>query len=186
MNRNLLNTLIYLIGFAVIWLFAYPLYSGGGYNMLGTSNLITEKYRKDDLTEAYTTAASIGNITNSNLVAYRNIDQLSMERIDKAIPSKIDIARMINNLDKLASASNLKASEFRYNKGVNKKLSNTGVYEISYTVTGNYADFRNHMRNIESSLEIYTIKKVSFSEVNDPTLAGKFKFSITLEAYELN
>lgn len=189
MNKTVLNILLFIIPIAIIWQFAYPLYSGSGSELLDRKSVQYYIARKKDLDNTYKMAEGLASRGEEETKAYQSIPLDQKNRIESSITSDFDIARTVNDLSTLARNNKLKISDIKFSKSNQVKKNNTNVFPVSFSfnLEGDYVDFKNYITSIESSLELFTIKSLAFSEpsIDNTNINKKTKFSITLESYEL-
>ncbi len=188
MNKTILNSAIFIISFLIMYSFAYPFYNGGGLKVFPDKKSVIELQGENrELEDSYEIAKSLSQNTKSESAAFANIDQLQRARINAAIPKEVDISRTINDINQLVKNSNMKMTDIKFTKNINgsKTLNKLAVYQINFSLEGSYPDFKGFTRAIENSLELYTIKAVSFSDssVGQEGL-GLFKYNMTVDAYE--
>ena len=134
---KLINVALFLLSFAFIYMIAYPMYAGSGYNVLGKSNIMFEYAKNRELKNLQAVAIDLKDNGVNQSTAYANVDKYKKSRIEIALPSKIDIARVINDIDKMAEKSNVKLSDIKFTKiANNKKFSELNIYNIGFTMTG--------------------------------------------------
>ncbi len=190
MNKTLINGLLFAVAFAVVWLFAYPLYASteGILSILNRKSVQDYKMENIELKSALVTATELGKSGSENVAAYNSLDPNIKNRIGMAIASTVDIPRTLNDISALADQSGMIISDMRFSKTGNakEKVANISSYEIGFNVKGNYSSFKSLIASIENSLQIYTIKNISFSGETDQTGPAKTtKYSVVLELYEL-
>lgn len=188
MNKTILNSAVVIIAFFVAYLFAYPFYNGGGLKVFPSKKSVTELQGENkELNESYETAKSLSQNTKNESTAFANINKYEKDRINAAIPKEIDISRTVNDINQLIRNNNLKMTDIKFTKNTNssKTLSKLTVYQINYSLEGKYPEFKKLLKDIENSLELYTIKSLSISEATgEEDMVGVFKYNVTMNAYE--
>ena len=111
----------------------------------------------------------------AKLLAKRDAVPLSdRERLDLLIPSKIDVTRLIVDLEKIARDNgmlfgNVKATEDRANQKItsSENLDTTAIdmgaletADVSFGVIGTYVQFKSFMEDIEKSLPLFEVTKI--------------------------
>ena len=181
---KLINVALFLLSFAFIYMIAYPMYAGSGYNVLGKSNIMFEYAKNRELKNLQAVAIDLKDNGVNQSTAYANVDKYKKSRIETALPSKIDIARVINDIDKMAEKSNVKLSDIKFTKiANNKKFSELNIYNIGFTMSGDYLNFKSFLSTIEKSLELYNIKNLTISKKD--SAENEYTYTVTLEAFEL-
>ena len=186
-TEDLVTGLLYVASAVLLLGFAYPMYNGGGYPILSnSSNVIYEIARNEDIKLLYTEAVNLKNTGVSQATSYTNIDSVKRSRIETAVPLKMDVPRVINDLDKIANKNKMIMVTIGFSKiENNSKYPSLNVYNFNLSVQGSYSDFRNYIKTIEDSLQIYNIKTLAFSRKENQKETDNYTFAITLEAYEL-
>ena len=186
-KENIIIISLYAISIFLIIGVAYPIYSGGGLKVLpNTSNIMYELARYDSLKDLELEALKLKDNGIIQAENYINISQDKKSRIDVSIPEKIDIGRKINDLAKIAQAHKMKMSDIKFSKNtVNKKFPDLNTYDMSMSLEGEYLNFRDYINTVQNSLQIYNIKSLSFSRSDSQDQVSNYKFSLTVEAFEL-
>ena len=185
-KENIITIILYIISFCIVYAVAFPIYNGHGINTLGTSNIIYEIAKQKDLKALELTANNLVSSGKAQYLAYSEIDPEKISRIDISIPKKIDIARVVNDISKVADQYKLKMSETKFSKNTNsKKYNNLNVYDLSFSFEGDYLAFKEFLNEMQNSLQIYNIKSVSFTKSENQISSGSYKFLLSLEAFEL-
>jgi Tfp pilus assembly protein PilO len=168
--------------------FAYPFYNGGGLKVFPEKKSVTELQAENkELSDSYGIAKSLSQNTKSESAAFASISQQEKDRINLAIPKEMDISRTINDINQLVKNTGLKMTDIKFTKNSNssKTLSKLTVYQLNFSLEGEYPKFKIFLKNMENSLELYTVKSISLAEstgVEDG--AGLFKYNMTVDAYE--
>jgi hypothetical protein len=198
MNKKLTNLLL-LGAFAAIFLTTtLPLYNSGGYNNFGLTGFINEYYKNKSLGGHLETARSIEIDAAAELVSFNGISEDYLDKMARSAPQKKDILRSINDIYNIGLENKLDVTGFTFTKPTPSPAQTfqhpKKVYEISFMVAGDYYNFFNFMRGIESSLEIYNIKNINISPVEKDGTEDEeenlkdesLRYTITLETYEIN
>ncbi len=188
MNKTILNSAIFIIAFLLMYSFAYPFYNGGGLKVFPDKRSVTELQGENkELEDSYDTAKSLSQNTKSESAAFANIDQVQRTRINAAIPKEVDISRTINDINQLVKNSNMKMTDIKFTKNTNgsRTLNKLTVYQLNFSLEGSYPDFKSFARAMENSLQLYTIKAISFSDSSAADEGvGLFKYNMTVDSYE--
>ncbi len=134
---------------------------------------------------------------------YNSIDPANLEKLEKLLPDSVDNIRLILEIEKIASPYGMVLKEVKYdsvakdpvdsnvvqagNSSVNLNSKEYGLWNLSFSTEGNYANFLNFIRDLESNLRIVDIASIQFSSV-DNTLLGKadtYKYSFKIKTYWL-
>lgn len=194
-KTSLITIFLYIFSFIIVYTLAYPLYSGRGINLLHylglpESNVVYEITKGQELQKYKLTAEEFRSNAMNQAAAYQNIPPEKKDRINIAIPQKLDLGRLINDLDKISDNSSMKSSAVTFAKAGSSSQTNDTIttYRLSYNLKGKYQDFKNYISVIENNLQLLNIQKLSF-EPDKSLEAGKpfenYQFSVEAEAYEL-
>lgn len=173
--------LLIVLGLAVFFLYVDPTYQNeikAGQATLTSQNQLLENskqllQKRDDLYKRYTT---IGN------------DEIS--RIQKLLPDTIDNVRLVIDLDGVAQRYGMSLADLNLAEAVPSQTSQVTTasdevkYQavtISFSVTTSYDVFLQFLKDLEQSLRVVDVTKITFSS----TPSGLYKFSITLKTYWL-
>ncbi len=134
---------------------------------------------------------------------YNSIDPANLEKLEKLLPDSVDNIRLILEIEKIASPYGMVLKEVKYDSvvkdavdsnvvqagdsSVNLNSKEYGLWNLSFSTEGNYANFLNFIRDLESNLRIVDIASIQFSSV-DNTLLGKadtYKYSFKIKTYWL-
>ncbi len=187
-SENLIIIALYLTSFLIVYTVAIPLYSGAGSLKAfpDSSNVMYELARHKDLESLYDEAVKLKDNGLKESVSYKNIDQAKKLRIDLALPKKIDMARVINDLDKIAHSHNMNNTSISFSKiPSSSAYSGVNIYLLNLALEGTYLNFKEYMDAVQNSLQLYNVKSLSFSKSDSQTVAGAYNFSVSLETFEL-
>lgn len=191
MNKTYVNGILFASAFAIVWVFAYPLYAStdGIPAFLNRKSVQDYKMENIELQSALVTATELGKTGSENVTAYNALDPNIRTRIGMAIADTVDIPRTLNDISTLADQSGMLISDMRFAKTSNINDTKISSYEIGFNVKGSYASFKGLISSIENSLQLYTIKNISFSGDSDQSAQStgnrSIKYSVVVELYEL-
>lgn len=186
MSKNTIINLI-LLGASIMMIYAwlYPNYNGGGLNIFNRSNIIYEIAKSKQLDEVKMLANDLNGVGQEQVNYYNTLPISVRQSIDTAIPNKVDMARIINDIDKLTKRFNLKSVNVNYNKTSSVENPGLYVYELNVPIVGDYRDVRAFIAELESSLQIYNIKTISMTASTAVEDVGKINTSMILQIYEI-
>lgn len=175
MSKNLLNSLIVVIIFAVFYIFTKPLYSGGGTIFQveeGVVSLLDKSKQYDSaLKQVDKIIEDSKNLSNQ----YGSVPLEDKQKIESMLPENIDPIRLVSEINTIANVSGVVLKDLAYN--LDKKRQ---VYVISFTTKTSYSNFKDIMRKYETSLRLLTIKNVKLTA---PEKEGEnMSFIVKLEA----
>lgn len=134
---------------------------------------------------------------------YNSIDPANLDKLEKLLPDSVDNIRLILEIEKIASPYGMVLKEVKYDSIAKETVGDTavqagqsgmelssrdyGLWNLSFSTEGTYANFLNFIRDLESNLRIVDISSIQFSSV-DNALLGKgeaYKYSFTIKTYWL-
>ena len=118
MNKSIINSLLFAAAFAIMWLFAYPLYANteGILSILGRKSVIDYKLENIELKNALVTATELGKSGGENIKSYNNITPEIKSRINMAIADTVDIPRTLNDISTLSDQNGMIISDMKFSK----------------------------------------------------------------------
>lgn len=153
---------------------------------------------------------------------YNSIDPVNLEKLQKLLPDSVDNIKLILEIEKLASPYGMVLKDVKYDvlkKNEEKTGSTTtapsagpateavsvagntlpagdnknyGAWDLEFSVQGNYYNFLNFLRNLESNLRIVDIASVDFSSdtggevgLNAVQPSNSYKYQFKIRTYWL-
>ena len=116
---------------------------------------------------------------------------LDNERLDSFVPDSIDTTKLLVDLEGISNTHHMLFGNVAVDEGdAQVGASNTGVSlgselataDISFEVVGSYEQFKNFIRDIEHSLTLFEITKISFTSREDGVFG---QYAVTVRAYAL-
>jgi hypothetical protein len=182
MNRNV--TALVLIVVAIGLFFSY---TTGQYGRVKLAIAENAKYSKalDDSKELLAKRDQVIN-------AYNAIPEADRERLKKIMPDHIDNIRLIIDMNGIAaihgaSIKNVKTStvstgkESDQDNGEESAITKYDSMTLSFSVATNYDNFIRILREIQRSLRILDVSKISFA-TNE---TGQYEYTVDIKTYWL-
>lgn len=184
-----------LIGGAIVGFFALvsPMYD----------EITSLKAQVAAYNQALDNSKALENERDKLVKKYNSIDPANLEKLEKLLPDSVDNIRLILEIEKIASPYGMVLKEVKYdsvakdpvdsnvvqagNSSASLNSKEYGLWNLSFSTEGNYANFLNFIRDLESNLRIVDIASIQFSSV-DNTLLGKadtYKYSFKIKTYWL-
>jgi hypothetical protein len=152
---------------------------------------------------------------------YNSISQGDLDKLKKLLPDSVDNIKLILEIEKLASPYGMVLKDVKYevvskndpnantgttaggnvanakNVGGNATLKkednkNYGTWDLEFSVQGNYYNFLNFVRNLESNLRIVDVSSVDFSSdtgaevgLNTVQPSNNYKYQFKIKTYWL-
>ena len=112
------------------------------------------------------------------------------------LPDRVDVVQTVIDIDALASQHALRLNTFdvtggsggRSNKQENTSNTAVGSKTITLNLAGGYADFKNFLRDVETSQSLMDVTALTVSGSNLPSIGSSTSehvFSVTLRKYLL-
>lgn len=195
MTRFILPIVIIGISIIVFFTFTKPIYED--------IPALTAEVNSYD--EALNNSKALENERDKLTSKYNAISKEDLDKLEKLLPDNIDNIRLILELEKVAAPYGMVLKDVKYNAGESDSTSlATGgvaaggaprgavqkdykVLTMDFSVSGNYNNFLNFTRDLESNLRIIDISSVTFSSEVDPktNAGGLYKYNFTIKTYWL-
>lgn len=125
------------------------------------------------------------------LAIYNKIDPEDQERLEKMVPDNVDNVRLIIDLNGVAARHNISIKNVKTST-VNKDSSKSGdtgyvsngeynTVTMSFDLTTSYQTFQNFLRDLEASLRIMEISKISLKAGE----SGNFDYGVEVKTFWL-
>ena len=134
--------------------------------------------------------------TRDQLLSKRNTFSTDdVQKITHMLPDNVDNIRLIIDINNIAARRGLAlqnvalgevsdASTQRSALAVGPSGGAVGSVELGFAVTASYDDFLAFLQDLEHSLRIVDVEKITFASTPTPT--GKYSFSFTIRTYWLH
>lgn len=190
MNRNTTALILIILAIGI-----YFTFTKARINELKEIRSVNEEYQN-----AINNATDLLAVRDEVSRAYNNITEGDKERLDKIVPDSVDNVRLIIDVkDDIAARNGLylkniktsspdiptpNSSQTPLPQGSNRIIpqestSKYGVVTLSFSVTASYEQFVDFLRDLESSLRILDISKLTLA-ANDQ---GTYDFNVELKTY---
>lgn len=144
--------------------------------------------------QAINNAERLVKVRDSVLAAYNNISETDKDRLNKLVPDNVDNVRLIIDVkDDIAAAHGLSLKNIKTSSpdmqqqqptGTNTEAGNTskyGMVTLSFSVTTSYQIFMDFLKDLEASLRIMDISKLTVA-INE---TGGYDFGVEVKTYWL-
>ncbi len=195
MTRFILPTILIALAAAGFFMFTIPLYE----------EITVLKADADSYDAALNNSKALENERDKLTSKYNSIDKEDISKLQKLLPDNIDNIRLILEIEKIASPYGMALKDVKYNADESDKVNTTlssgvqgGVSEgalardyrilnMEFSVTGNYNNFINFTKDLESNLRIIDISSVAFAANPDFKLgpAGIYTYKFNIKTYWL-
>jgi len=194
-----LITPIILIGFAVtgFLLFVNPLYS----------DISLLKEQVASYNQALDNSKALENERDKLTKKYSTIDPENLDKLKKLLPDNVDNIRLILEMEKVASPYGMILKDVHYeieakdDKAANKNqvvqggapikttTKDYGVWDLSFSIEGSYANFLNFTKDLENNLRVVDIASIQFSSESAATApktsTESYKYVFKVKTYWL-
>lgn len=184
MNRNFTAIILIVLSIAI-----YFTFTSGKITEIKSVQAVNTEYQK-----AITNAEQLIRVRDSVLKKYNEISPEDRDRLAKILPDTVDNIRLIIDVkDDIAAKhglvlKNIKTGTLENNASTVSSQTNNG-YEygsviLSFSVTTDYNNFLNFLKDLESSLRIMEISKLTVS-MNPASDSSLYDFSIDIKTFWL-
>lgn len=194
MKQSYINIALFALGGLIMWFFAFPLYAGNGQNILNRKSVMDLRKESEQKQNELALAKELQERAEKETAAYESIDADLKDKINKMIFTTVDIPRLFNDISILVKNSGLKMGSITYAKtSAPDGLNQLNSYKISLSVSGDYLKFRDFMRSMQNSLQLYRISSIFFTSVKSTDtrntqdvggISGGQRFNIVFDVYE--
>jgi Tfp pilus assembly protein PilO len=182
MSRPILSTFLIVVSIALFFSFTDPTYKD-------VKVLSAENAQFD---EALVRARELQSVRDELLSRYNTFTTENLDRVEKILPDNVDNVRLILDLDGIASQYGIVIRDLSIpnNRGGSDVVgeavvieSSLGKIELNFNFTSSYEDFKKFLNDLEQSLRIVDIKKIS---IKPKDLEGDLMdFDLNIETYWL-
>lgn len=153
--------------------------------------------RQAELTDALERAEQIDLIKRDLEVKYDTIALEDTKRINRVVPEKFEPIKLIADINDLAARYSLVVRGTTFaeespdsSRGVVKDVAPVAPYKIvtlSFGTSGQYRSLYSFISDLEKSLQLMDIKKVSIAPAQDSESSrGALDITLTLDTYWMN
>ena len=123
------------------------------------------------------------------LSRYNTFSPSELTRLEKFLPDNVDNVRLILDIDSIAGRYGMRIRDVILSSDTSRtELGQIGPDEtrfdsriVSFSVTGSYTEFRAFLEDLEQSLRLVDVTKVSFSATD----SGVYDYSVAIKTYWL-
>jgi len=141
-------------------------------------------------TQALTRSRELQEVRDQLLSRYNVMAQSDIDRLEKLLPDNVDNVRLILDIDSVAAQYGmrtrnvqLEGTDSRVENGqVGKSDSDYQSVVLSFSATASYDVFRSFVEDLEQSLRLVDITKISFSSTGEQNV---YDYSVSLKTYWL-
>ena len=194
MKQSYINLALFALGGIIMWFFAFPLYAGSGQSILNRKSVIDFNKESAQKQDELKLAKKLQERAAEETAAYESIDVELKDKVNKMIFTTVDIPRLFNDITILVEKSGLKMGGISYAKTSSPDgLTQLNSYKINLSVSGDYLKFREFMKSMQNSLQLYRISSMFFTSTKSTDtrnsqdsngISGGQKFNIVFDVYE--
>ncbi|MDQ5957857.1 MAG: hypothetical protein QG665_189 [Patescibacteria group bacterium] len=184
----ILPIILILAGGGVYFGLTDPIIRGDGFLGDGKSNIVQLRNEKVALNKALKDAEALAERSAELKTKVEAISAEKIQRLDDFLPDGVDDLQLVVDINNIAGRSNMKISDVELRKSDKARAAEAegkpmvATVPVSFTVTGGYADFKNFLNDISTSLRILEVKDLSFSNAE---AKGGNSYQMTVETYWL-
>lgn len=166
MTRFLMPIILIGIAITVFFVFTNPLYN----------EISVMKTQMSSYNEALDNSKSLETERDRLVGKYNAMDPANITKLEKLLPSNIDNIRLILEIGQIAAPYGMVLQNVKYSASTdtattgaqggatnNSAPKDYGIFNLEFSVSGNYNNFINFTKDLESNLRIVDISSVSFS-----------------------
>lgn len=188
MPKNLFNLAILSLAVGMYYLVINPLYTGIGLIWSPSQGIKSLRELNIQYDDALSQAAALYSQAQVLETEYASIDEAAKSKIGVMVPYEIDPVRLLDEVTQIGIKNNIALTRLSYTQdesfkapGVNSGAQ--GAYTLTFSVTTTYSKFKELMHSFETSLRLFTIKRVKLDAgSNDNNLMD---FTVEVETYYL-
>ncbi|OGG44513.1 hypothetical protein A2841_02880 [Candidatus Kaiserbacteria bacterium RIFCSPHIGHO2_01_FULL_48_10] len=147
------------------------------------------RVQEAEFDQALTRARELQEVRDELIQRYNGFPSEDIARLEKLLPDHIDNVRLIIDLDSIASRYGMRVRNVAIESSQNHSIEGAvgpdeSTYEsvvISFSVAGPYDTFRGFLTDLERSLRLVDVTKLSFSA----TPSGIYEYNISVKTYWL-
>ncbi|PIR85197.1 hypothetical protein COU15_02205 [Candidatus Kaiserbacteria bacterium CG10_big_fil_rev_8_21_14_0_10_45_20] len=123
------------------------------------------------------------------LSRYNTFSPAELARLEKFLPDNVDNVRLILDIDSIAGRYGMRIRDVILSSDTSRTdLGQLGPDEnrfdsriLSFSVTGSYTEFRAFLEDLEQSLRLVDVMKITFSSTD----SGVYDYSLSIKTYWL-
>lgn len=136
--------------------------------------------------DALDNSKELQNVRDDLLAQYNALPTEDLERLEKILPNNVDNVRLVRDIDGIAtnygmSLRNVNVDVRDRTGGIDSGISMIGSVDLSFSVTGSYAEFTSFLRDLERSLRVVDVINLSFA-ASEKNL---YEYKLTIRTYWL-
>ncbi|MCE9549092.1 hypothetical protein K8Q98_01700 [Candidatus Nomurabacteria bacterium] len=157
--------------------------------------------------EALNNSKALENERDKLTKKYNAIDATNLDKLAKLLPDNVDNIRLILEIEKVAAPYGMILRDVKYNPVNESSMQNTsstvaqtgitssrespdyGSWDLEFSTEGNYEDFNNFIKALESNLRIVDISSIDFSSRSGSGInlssSEIYKYSFKIKTYWL-
>ena len=185
--KSLTSLILIVIAVAVGYIYTWPQWQ--------KIQVLNE--RQAELTDALERAQQIDLIKQDLEMKYNTIAPEDTKKINRVVPEKFEPIKLIADINDLAARYNLVIRETKFaeessdsSSGVVEDIAPVAPYKIvtlSFNTSGQYRSLYSFISDLEKSLQLMDIKKVSVAPSQESESSrGGLDITITLDTYWMN
>jgi Tfp pilus assembly protein PilO len=179
MSRSTISIILIIISVAAYFTIINPEYK----------NIGVLQGEKEEFNVALDRARELQKIRDELNDKFNAFTRNELDKLEKILPDNVDNVRLILDLDGIASKydmtiKNVSLVENQVAISGVQESSEIGEISLSFSVGSPYGEFKRFIRDLEQSLRIVDIQKLSFNSDSDGG-EGSMNYNITIKTYWL-
>ncbi|MDI9354803.1 MAG: hypothetical protein QM532_00985 [Cyanobium sp. MAG06] len=184
MNKNILNLTVFAVSFILIFMFAFPLFTGKGYPVLDRPSILSMFNEYNQLKKDSEEAEKLYKYSKQQENNYKIITEENKNKLNDSLPTEIDDFRILNDILGMIAKHNLSSKLPSHSIEQNNNNPNVVTHIFSVTLAGDVYDFFRFLDDLYIAFPIYNYKSVSFSSGEEVLKGDAQQFNLTFETYQ--
>lgn len=184
--KNVMSLILIALAIGLFFVYVLPQYS----------SLSTLRATESSYQSALASAKQLQTVRDTLLNSYNSISDSDKAKLTEMIPTTFDPVKLVSDISIDAAQYGMTVSGVKIdNANVGDDTSRaditsgvaTSTYQtiqLSFTTTGQYTSFMQFLKDLESSVELLDLEKLSIQSSRTATGPESLNFDVTLDTYE--
>lgn len=179
--KNSTSTLLLIIALGIGFFYVYPSY--GDIKKLSAE--------KDTFDKALVEAKELKDLQNTLLTKYQSLNEKDLENLKKVVPEFFDGEILVSIINSVASSHGMQLSQVSVLQDTQRQdpnLMQPSLYkkkEVSFVLKGDYKSFILSLQDMERSILIMDLKKISIKKDQKALSSNILEFEVVFNTYSI-
>ncbi len=179
--KNSTATLIIILSLGIGFFYTYPSYK----------KIESVSLEKKTFSDALNDAKELKELQNNLISQYKSLNQTDLENLKKVVPEFFDGESLVAIINSIASSHSMRLSEvsiLKDNDRIASDPNKVDIYktkEISFVLKGDYKNFILSLQNMEKSMLIMDLKKISIKKDQRSLDQNILDFEVKFNTYSI-